>query len=77
MLSFGKQKTMMAKQPKKVETNSKQPDISTMMSKQMLYLMPAITIFIGISLPGGLTLYWFVLTLLTALQQWYMFKNKS
>lgn len=74
---FWQAKTMMAKQPKKVETNPKQPDISTMMSKQMLYLMPAVTIFIGVSLPGGLTLYWFVLTMLTALQQWLMFRKKK
>lgn len=74
---FWQAKTMMAKQPKKTETNSKQPDMAAMMNKQMLYLMPAVTIFIGVSLPGGLTLYWFVLTLLTALQQWYMFRKKN
>lgn len=74
---FWQAKTMMAKQPKKAETNSKQPDMAAMMSKQMLYLMPALTIFIGVSLPGGLTLYWFVLTLLTALQQWFMFRKKD
>jgi membrane protein insertase Oxa1/YidC/SpoIIIJ len=39
--------------------------------------MPAITIFIGISLPGGLTLYWFVITILTALQQLVIFKKKK
>jgi len=43
----------------------------------MLYFMPAITIFIGISLPGGLTLYWFIITLLTALQQALIFKKKN
>ncbi|MCH7839877.1 MAG: YidC/Oxa1 family membrane protein insertase [Planctomycetes bacterium] len=49
-----------------------------MMNKQMVYFMPAITFFIGLSLPGGLVLYWFVVTLLTALQQLVMFgKNKS
>ena len=74
---FWQAKTMMAKAPKKAETNSKQPDMAAMMNKQMLYLMPALTIFIGVSLPGGLTLYWFVLTLLTALQQWFMFRKKD
>ena len=38
-------------------------------------MMPAITIFIGISLPGGLTFYWFLTTLLTAFQQLYIFKK--
>ncbi len=74
---FWQAKTMMAKAPKKEESETKEVDISAMMNKQMLYLMPALTVFIGISLPGGLTLYWFVLTLLTALQQWIMFKKKE
>ncbi|MCX6795540.1 MAG: YidC/Oxa1 family membrane protein insertase [Candidatus Falkowbacteria bacterium] len=75
---FWQAKTMMAKTPKiEKKEPGKEPDISAMMNKQMLYLMPALTIFIGISLPGGLTLYWFVLTLLTALQQWLMFRKKK
>jgi membrane protein insertase Oxa1/YidC/SpoIIIJ len=39
--------------------------------------MPAITVFIGLTLPGGLTLYWFVLTLLTILQQVIIFRSSS
>ncbi len=75
---FWQAKTMMAKTPKpQPGTETKEMDISAMMNKQMLYMMPALTVFIGISLPGGLTLYWFVLTLLTALQQWLMFRKKK
>lgn len=75
---FFQAKTMMAKKPKNVESDdSKGRDMSEMMNKQMLYLMPALTVFIGVSLPGGLTLYWFVLTLLTVLQQWYVFRKKQ
>jgi membrane protein insertase Oxa1/YidC/SpoIIIJ len=51
--------------------------MAAIMNKQMLYFMPAITIFIGASLPGGLTLYWFVITVLTALQQLLVFKKKT
>jgi membrane protein insertase Oxa1/YidC/SpoIIIJ len=54
--------------------------MAAIMSKQMTYFMPAITVFMGISLPGGLTLYWLVITLLTSLQQWLVFraqKNKE
>lgn len=47
------------------------------MNKQMVYFMPVITVIIGISLPAGLTLYWFVTTLLMALQQLWMFKRKK
>lgn len=38
-------------------------------------MMPIMTVFIGISLPAGLTLYWFVATALTGLQQWLMFRK--
>ncbi|PIS04841.1 MAG: hypothetical protein COT81_04255 [Candidatus Buchananbacteria bacterium CG10_big_fil_rev_8_21_14_0_10_42_9] len=45
------------------------------MNKQMTYMMPAITVIIGISLPAGLILYWFVTTLLMIAQQHYTFKT--
>ncbi len=78
---FWQAKMMMNKNKKKKELivssdkKSKEDSMSAIMSKQMLYFMPALTIFIGITLPGGLTLYWFVLTLLTILQQSLVNKN--
>lgn len=39
------------------------------MNRQMTYIMPFITVFIGMKLPGGLTLYWFMTNLLTVVQQ--------
>lgn len=72
---FLQAKMMMTKQPLVKSTGSKDESMTAIMNKQMLYFMPAITIFIGISLPGGLTLYWFVITALTALQQLYVFKR--
>ena len=68
---------MMTKQPVVKTEGSKDESMTAIMNKQMLYFMPAITIFIGISLPGGLTLYWCVITLLTALQQFVVFKGKN
>jgi YidC/Oxa1 family membrane protein insertase len=68
---FWQAKMMMAKN-KKIATppsDSKAESMTAIMNKQMLYFMPALTIFIGVTLPGGLTLYWFILTLLTVLQQ--------
>lgn len=50
-------------------------DMAAMMNKQMLYVMPLMTVFIGWRLPGGLTLYWFVTTVLTVLQQWYFLRR--
>jgi YidC/Oxa1 family membrane protein insertase len=56
---------------------SQDESMAAIMNKQMLYFMPALTIFIGLSLPGGLTLYWFVLTVVTALQQMITFHKKT
>lgn len=48
---------------------SKDESMAAMMNKQMLYMMPLMTVIIGTSIPGGLTLYWLVTTLLTGWQQ--------
>lgn len=57
--------------------SAKDENMTAALNKQMLYFMPVMTVFIGISLPSGLTFYWFVTTLLTGLQQWYIFKKLS
>jgi len=56
---------------------AKDEDMMAMMNKQMLYFMPIMTVFIGVSLPGGLVLYWLVITLLTILQQRLVFNQES
>lgn len=53
----------------KGSAGAKDEDMSAMMNKQMMYIMPVVTVFIGISLPGGLSLYWTVMSLLTVAQQ--------
>ncbi|MFZ2804005.1 MAG: YidC/Oxa1 family membrane protein insertase [Patescibacteria group bacterium] len=60
-----------AKPPAEVQGSpgAKDESMAAMMNKQMMYMMPAVTILIGISLPGGLTLYWLVMSLLTVGQQ--------
>lgn len=77
LAQFWQAKMMMASKPVINTPGSKDESMAAIMNKQMLYFMPAITIFIGLSLPGGLTLYWFVLTLLTALQQLITFRKKT
>lgn len=54
---------------------AKDESMAAMMNKQMTYVMPVMTVFIGISLPGGLTLYWLVMSALTLLQQWHIMKQ--
>ena len=75
LAQFWQAKMMATKKPAVKTEGSKDEGMAAIMNKQMLYFMPAITIFIGASLPGGLTLYWFVITLLTALQQVFIFKS--
>jgi len=77
LAQFWQAKMMMTKQPIIKSEGSKDESMTAIMNKQMLYFMPAITIFIGISLPGGLTLYWCIITLLTAIQQLIVFKKKA
>ncbi len=54
---------------------SKDESMMANMNKQMTYIMPIITIVIGMQLPAGLTLYWFLSTLLTFVQQKILFKK--
>lgn len=76
---FWQAKTMMAtKQPPKTAgAGGKDESMMASMNKQMKYMMPALTLIIGMSLPAGLTLYWFFSTLLMALQQVWIGRNKD
>lgn len=71
---FVQTKMMIAKQPAKAATGG-EPDFSEMMTKQMLFLGPLLTLFIGIKFPAGLALYWLVSTVFMILQQRYMEKK--
>ena len=55
---------------------AKDESTMAMMNKQMLYVMPVMTVFIGAGLPGGLALYWLVNNIVTVGQQFY-FSKKS
>lgn len=69
-------KIMMQNQPKKTEeqTNA-EPDFAQIMTKQMLFIGPFMTLFIGITFPAGLSLYWLVSTLFMIIQQEYILKT--
>lgn len=60
---------------KKTIPGSQDENMMSMVNKNMTLMMPIFTFFIGISLPGGLTFYWFITTMLMVLQQWYMFRK--
>lgn len=63
--------------PKAAGAGGKDEDMAAMMNKQMMYMMPVLTVIIGVKLPAGLALYWLVSTVLTALQQILVFKKKA
>jgi YidC/Oxa1 family membrane protein insertase len=72
---FWQAKMMMTKRAPINTKGAQDENMTAMLNKQMLYFMPLFTVFIGISLPSGLTLYWFVGTVLTALQQIFIFNR--
>ena len=74
---FWQAKMMVTKRPEVKGEGSKDEDMMAIMNKQMIYMMPILTVVIGMTFPGGLALYWLVTTVLTALQQLYLFKQKD
>ena len=74
---FWQAKMMMTKRPAVKSPGAKDENFTAIMNKQMLYIMPIMTVVIGVTLPGGLALYWLTTTVLTALQQVYIFKQKK
>ena len=77
LAQFWQTKMMMTKRPAIKSPGAKDENMMAIMNKQMLYFMPVLTVFIGMSFPGGLALYWLVTTLLTGLQQLYLFKQQD
>jgi len=70
------QAKMMITRPQPKNTPGAQDEaMLSMMNKQMLYMMPVLTVFIAWKLPGGLALYWLVMNLLTIAQQYLMMKK--
>jgi len=74
---FWQTKMMLAKRPEIKVKAAQDEDMAAIMSKQMTYMMPIMTIIIGVNLPSGLVFYWFLLTILTTLQQLIVMKDKK
>lgn len=77
LAQFWQAKTMITKKPAVPGSGSRDESMMAAMNKQMVYFMPVITVIIGLSLPGGLMLYWLVTTILMVLQQYLLFKPKT
>lgn len=68
---------MMLPAVKKAEIQAKKTpgesdDVMASTQEQMLYLFPLMTLFFGFSFPSGLILYWFLFSLLSAAQQYWI-----
>jgi len=75
---FWQAKSMSTKRPPKGSgEGAKDEDTMAMVNKQMLYFMPVLTVIIGMSFPGGLALYWFLSTFITAVHQHIVFRKKE
>ena len=76
LAQFWQAKMMMTQKPAVKGAASKDENMMATMNKQMVYFMPIITVVIGMSLPGGLMLYWLTTTFLMVLQQYFIFRHK-
>jgi len=70
-------KMLMANQPAAQSNKKDAGDFSQIMSKQMLYLGPLLTLFIGIKFPAGLALYWLASTVFMIIQQYYIARESA
>lgn len=83
MLSGGKKEESPVKEVEKkskkgkrsATSEVKEPDFATVMNKQMLYIGPAMTLFIGIQFPAALSLYWLVSTVFAIAQQYFVLRS--
>lgn len=72
--AFFQAKTLQAKRAVVKTAGSKDEDLAASVNKQMMYLMPILTVVFGYQFPAGVTLYWLVSTLFSLGQQLYFFR---
>lgn len=52
-------------------------DFASSLNKQMVYMFPLLTVFIAISLPAGLSVYWVATTIFGIIQQYILLKKNG
>lgn len=77
LAQYWQTKTLVTTPPPKGIPGSQDENLAAMMNKQAKYMLPAMTVVFGFTLPGGLMLYWFVNTLLTIGQQYLTFRKND
>jgi YidC/Oxa1 family membrane protein insertase len=67
-------------QPKKKKNNTGEPDMQAMqdsMQKSMMYMFPIMTIFVSISAPAALGVYWIIQSIMLIVQYFILDFNQS
>lgn len=62
-------------QTKQVQPRNQENDAQAQTMKMMMYIFPALTFFVGLSLPAALALYWIMTSLIAILQQYLVLKK--
>lgn len=79
IFQFWQTKMLIARRPPKQvqgKPGAKDEEMLASMNQSMMYFMPVMTVVIGASLPGGLTLYWVAINVVSIIQQYMVFKKK-
>jgi len=74
-VQFWQTKMLSTTKPAIGSPGAKDEGMQAILNKQMIYMMPVITLIIGLRLPSGLMLYWLISTLLMGVQQWWQFRE--
>lgn len=75
--AFFQAKTLQAKRAAVKTAGSKDEDTAALVNKQMMYIIPVLTIVFGYQFPAGVTIYWLVSTLFSLGQQLYFFRVRK
>lgn len=77
IFQFIQSKMMMPKKDKKEAKKDGQNMMQNILSNQMTYFFPILTIYIGTTIPAALTLYWLVTIIFSILQQHIMTRKQN
>jgi YidC/Oxa1 family membrane protein insertase len=75
--AFFQAKTLQTKKAAIKTKGAKDENTAAMINKQMMFLLPIMTVIFGYQFPAGATLYWLVSTLFSLAQQLYFFRVKA
>lgn len=76
VLQFLQAKMLSAKRASVQSKGARDENMAAMMNKQMLYILPVITVVFGYQFPAGVTLYWVSSTAFTWIQQLIFMRDK-